>query len=220
MARKFSEIRIAAYIVAAICLVLIFLAFTTPNWLASDRRVYGALLVKLGLWETCFRSLVSADDHKQVKYYAGCRWILANEYQTLRKELEPPFFITVQVFFTFGFFATVIGCALILVLHLCLDKKKTGLITGLISILMLFSAVCCTFSVVIFGAMGNREGWMPDPDHNFLSWSFGLGVVGAFFEYVAAVLFFAEWRLVKKRERQYANQQFILGQTHIKEEDC
>ncbi|XP_023233395.1 uncharacterized protein LOC111633093 [Centruroides sculpturatus] len=221
MARKFSEVRIGAYVIATICLILIFLAFTTPNWLSSDRRAYGAEFVKLGLWETCFRSYASGFDLNKSKYYVGCRWILADEYQKLRKELEPPFFVAVQVFFTFGFVATVTGSILILVLHLCLDRRKDKLVISVIALLMLIAALCCTLSVIIFGAMGNREGWMPDPLHNYLSWSFGLGVVGAFFLYVAAILFYSEWRLLKKREkREDYERPYVFTQTGVKDANC
>lgn len=212
-----STLRIFANGFAGLCFVLVFIAFVTPNWLDSDRRYYGAVFVKLGLWETCFRSFHDPNDLNQRKYYAGCRWILTDEYQKLRGFIEQPFFIAVQVFFTFGFTALLVACILVLSLHLCMSPEKGVSIIRMIGVLMLFSAVCCTLAVVVFGIKGDGHDWMPDPDHNYLSWSFGLAVVGTFFVYVASILFFIEARGAKKRHRERENQVvYRLEQTNTK----
>ncbi|KAK8778102.1 hypothetical protein V5799_020557 [Amblyomma americanum] len=65
--------RKAGYLFTAMSLVLVFIAFTTPYWLASDPRVYSAQLLRLGLWETCFRSFADPRDLNMEKYYVGCR---------------------------------------------------------------------------------------------------------------------------------------------------
>lgn len=89
MARfKASRVRLFANGFAAFCFAVIFLSFVTPYWLTSDRRYYGAVFVRLGLWETCFRSFHDPDDLAMRKYYAGCRWILTDEYQKLRSFIE------------------------------------------------------------------------------------------------------------------------------------
>lgn len=44
---------------------------------------------------------------------------------------------------------------------------------------------------------------MPDPEHNYLSWSFGLAVVGCFCHWIAAVLFMVEARLLDKRKDKH-----------------
>lgn len=80
--------RKAGYLFAALSLVLVFIAFTTPYWLASDPRVYSAQLLRLGLWETCFRSFAHPGDLNMEKFYVGCRWIFAYEYNTLRDFIE------------------------------------------------------------------------------------------------------------------------------------
>lgn len=67
-------------------------------------------------------------------------------------------------------------------------------------------AFCSTLAVIIFGIYGDDRDWMPDPDHNSLSWSFGLAIIGSFFQCVAAVLFFIENRLLyKKKFKRPAN---------------
>lgn len=80
--------RKAGYGFAAISFVLVFVAFSTPYWLASDPRVYSAQLLRLGLWETCFRSFSNPNDLNMEKFYVGCRWVLTYEYNTLRDFIE------------------------------------------------------------------------------------------------------------------------------------
>ena len=84
-----SDARLVAVVAIVIAAIATWIAFVSPNWLASERRFYGAHFVKLGLWETCFRSFSSPDDYEMVKYYAGCRWIFADEYQNIRSFLMP-----------------------------------------------------------------------------------------------------------------------------------
>ncbi len=86
---RMTDARLVAVVAIAITALSTFIAFFSPNWLASERRFYGAVFVKLGLWETCFRSYVSPYDLDMAKYYAGCRWIFANEYQDIRGLLMP-----------------------------------------------------------------------------------------------------------------------------------
>ena len=40
------------------------------------------------------------------------------------------------------------------------------------------TAACGTIALIIFGAMGDGRNFMPDWEHNYLSWSFGLAFVG------------------------------------------
>lgn len=87
--RRMSDSRIVALAATTICALSTFIAFFTPNWLASEKRLYGAKFVRLGLWATCFRSFVSPEDYEMVKYYAGCRWIFAEEYQNIKHILMP-----------------------------------------------------------------------------------------------------------------------------------
>ena len=54
---------------------------------------------------------------------------------------------------------------------------------------------------------------MPDWEHNYLSWSFGLGFVGVVFQYVSGVLFLVEARIILRkeiaREKQYPMEQRV-----------
>lgn len=84
-----SDARVALLAVTAFCFVMTVMAFFTPNWLASDCRLYGAEFVKMGLWETCFRSIRAPNDLEFTKHWTGCRWIFREEYLELRSFLLP-----------------------------------------------------------------------------------------------------------------------------------
>ncbi len=47
-------------------------------------------------------------------------------------------------------------------------------------------------AILIFGIMGDNAEFMPDAEHNYLSWSFALAFVGTFFMFVAGALFMVE----------------------------
>ena len=70
-----------------------------------------------------------------------------------------------------------------------------------------------TVALIIFGALGDGRDFMPDWEHNYLSWSFGLAFVGAVFDYVAGVLFIVEARIMRRkeiaREKQYPMEQRV-----------
>ena len=65
----------------------------------------------------------------------------------------------------------------------------------LFSVIGLFAAV----AIIIFGIKGDGQ-FLPDYEHNYLSWSFGLAFVGAVFSEVAGVLFLIEARIIRRKE--------------------
>lgn len=87
--KRMSDARIVAIAATTVTAISVFIAFFSQYWLASERRLYGAKFVRLGLWVTCFRSFVSPEDYEMNKYYAGCRWIFAEEYQNIKHILMP-----------------------------------------------------------------------------------------------------------------------------------
>ena len=66
--------------------------------------------------------------------------------------------------------------------------------------------ICGTIAVITFGALGDSRDWMPDFEHNFLSWSFGLGVVGTVGLYLSATLFYIEAKVQAKKQRDTTSQ--------------
>jgi len=64
------------------------------------------------------------------------------------------------------------------------------------------TAVSGTIAVIIFGACGDGRDWMPNWEHNNISWSHALAVFGVLFLYISGVLYLVEGRVHhKKRER-------------------
>nr|XP_027197227.1 uncharacterized protein LOC113791630 [Dermatophagoides pteronyssinus] len=194
------DARIVAIAATTVTAISVFIAFFSQYWLASERRLYGAKFVRLGLWVTCFRSFVSPEDYEMNKYYAGCRWIFAEEYQNIKHILMPGFFIATQALYTIGFVFLLIACICVLAIQLCFVIEKEILAMKFLSSVMFFSALFTTLAVIIFGIRGDDRDWMPDHEHNFLSWSFGFAVVGAFFSWMASALFWAESRILFKKE--------------------
>lgn len=87
--KKLSDARKGALSVLTFAFLVQVIAFFTPHWLASDRRYYGAEFDKLGLYETCFRSLRGPNDLEYSKFYSGCRWIFFYDYRNIRSFLMP-----------------------------------------------------------------------------------------------------------------------------------
>ncbi|XP_022257613.1 uncharacterized protein LOC106473481 isoform X1 [Limulus polyphemus] len=214
--RQMSKLMWLSSCLTFLAAIIIILAFSTPYWLIADGRQPGEQrFERLGLWEACFHSFHDVYYRYDIEF-KGCRWIFDEEYNIIIEILEPPFFIAVQVFFTFGFIALLLACALLLALQICFPSEKEVLAMKLLSLLMLIAGICCTIALITFGARGDGRDWMPDPDHNYLSWSFGLGVVGAFLEYVVSVLFLVESRLAKKRLAIREQQNYNLEQNQNK----
>ena len=57
-----------------------------------------------------------------------------------------------------------------------------------------------TVALIIFGAKGDNRDFMPDWENNYLSWAFGLGCVGALFDFIAGTLFIVEARIIARKE--------------------
>jgi hypothetical protein len=59
-----------------------------------------------------------------------------------------------------------------------------------------------TIAVIIFGACGDGRDWMPNWEHNNISWSYAMAVFGVVFLYVSGILYLVEGRVHhKKRQR-------------------
>jgi len=188
--------------VFALTLILVVLAFATQNWLASDDRFYGAKLEKMGLWVHCFRSLPNPNDASQRLFFSGCRWLFdayTTGYADIRSHLTPPFFIVVQMFYTLCFLCTAISAILVLILILCIDEDREVGFLRAIAGLMGLSGIFGTMAVIVFGALGRSYEWTHDKQHNYLSWSYGLGVLAAFLAFCDLCLFLVDARIKQRK---------------------
>jgi len=189
--------------VLVVVIVLITLSFVTVNWLEGDPRFYGTEFESLGLWVHCFRSYPDYNDLKHQQYYAGCRWIFnpfTAGYDKIRTYLVPPFFVAVQFFFTLCFIGVLLASVMVLSYLLCIEDYYRVKVLRWTGFTLVTSAFCGSIALLIFGTRADGEDFMPDAEHNYLSWSFGLAFVGVFFEFVAAILFIVEARILQRKE--------------------
>ncbi|ESO85354.1 hypothetical protein LOTGIDRAFT_221390 [Lottia gigantea] len=165
-------------IVAFICLLV---SFATPNWIESftDRS---REFVKMGLWEACFNDWTYYKDYLGKRYH-GCWWIFSFEYRPVWSYLNPPWLLAIQVLLTIVFMMQMITILFVVFyfLHVCPVAKEKNYVyatTGMNFVSGLVIAIC----TIIFGVKAEVDRqWLPHPDSNFLSWSFGFAVLSGFF---------------------------------------
>lgn len=190
-----------AYLLSISSGFLLFLAFCTPNWLESDETTPQKKFSNLGLWEICMN--MSDPKHLYDQRFVGCWWIPLEDLFFMRDQLlSPPFFIAVQVFFTFCLIFSILGCIMVFMYACCVAYDRRVCMLRSISVVFFLAALCGTIAVITFGARGDGRDWMPYPDHNYLSWSFGLAVVGTFFAWVASILFWIESNRTRRRQEK------------------
>ncbi|XP_059086490.1 uncharacterized protein LOC131883143 [Tigriopus californicus] len=183
------------------CFTLV--AFCTSSWIAGDPKFYGTKVEEVGLWVHCFRSLPDYNDPLHQRYFAGCRWLFnpfTEGYGDIRSFLAPPFFVATQFFYTINFIGILLALILILMYLLCIQDHHRVTCLRWTGIDLIIAAVLGTLALLIFGTMADGEEFMPDWQHNYLSWSFGLAFVGVFFSYVDGILFIVEARIMQRKE--------------------
>jgi len=191
-------------------------AMVSPNWIEADERFYGTKVQRVGLWVHCFRSFPDYNDPEHQRFYAGCRWIFnpfTPGYDQIRNFLAPPFFVATQFFYTLSFIAMLIAIIFVVMYLLCVDEYYRVNVLRWTGIDLIIGGAFGTVALIIFGALGDGRDFMPDWEHNYLSWSFGLAFVGAVFNYVSGVLFLVEARIIRRkeiaREKQYPMEQRV-----------
>lgn len=102
--------------------------------------------------------------------------------------------------FTAGFLLAVLVGAGILTVQQCFVIEREDYALRALSVATLLSAISCSSAVTIFAIYGNEDYWMPDPDHNYFSWSFAAAAIGSFLLWIAALLFFTEMQRIIRRE--------------------
>jgi len=181
------------------CMVV---AFSTPHWLERfPNKRNTRVFVRMGLWEACFNEWTFYKDYLS-KRYNGCWWIFHYEYRPVWFWLNPPWFLAVQVLVTLALMLQMIT----IVFNICTfvgscPKHKEQNYVLASSIMNWLAALFITISVSMFGynADVNRQ-WLPNPDSNFLSWSFGFCILSGFFSIFAGMCLAADWMVAKEEE--------------------
>jgi len=191
-----------AVILYGVTLLIFITAFFTPYWLQShaDENLPNPKFTNLGLWEVCLNGFHDMRHQYEFLFY-GCRHILLEEYDIIRDEIQPPFFIATQFFYTLSFIALLLSMILIVMYLLCVDEYYRVSVLKWTGIGLIFSGILGTIALIIFGANGDGRDFMPDWEHNNFSWFwFGLhrSIV---LLHRRNPLFIVEGRIMRRREK-------------------
>lgn len=208
---RLNPVMMSGCIITFISTVVVILAFATPYWLVNDGRLADVRFHRLGLWEVCFERF-GDPSYRHDRVYKGCMWILDEDYDSIHSFLTRPFFVAVQVLYTIGFVVLLLACLLLFALLFCIVQESELTTLLVLGSLMAGSGFLHTIAIIVFGALGDSRDWMPDPDNNYLSWSFGLGAVGSILQLIASVLFFLEYIIIRRKLKKQQQQTFQLSQ--------
>ncbi|KAH3710097.1 uncharacterized protein LOC127857627 [Dreissena polymorpha] len=168
-------------VLAALACLFTILSFSTSHWLESFQEARSGFK-RLGLWEACFDKY-TYDKDTLGKTYDECGWIFSYDYRPIFDWLNPAWFLAVQVMMTLALILSLVTAILCLlgILNFCPDHRvSVAQLTN--SILMFITGALLALAVTIFGIKADTDrAWLPRPDQNYMSWSFGLAVVAGFF---------------------------------------
>ena len=149
------------------------------------------------MWALCLNNFEDVHRFYDVRF-TGCMWIFEEEYYIIHDYILPPFFLTVQFFFTLAFTLMLISIALTAAFMKC-SKDNDRFITLLLSngSALVIAGICALFSVILFGCYGDSRDWMPNWEHNHMGWSFAFACVGSVMLFPAGILFLIDARRLK-----------------------
>ncbi|XP_018320526.1 uncharacterized protein LOC108733733 [Agrilus planipennis] len=191
---------LCAVVVTLIGFLCILIAFCTPYWLVNDGKISNPQFLRIGLWEVCFQKFEDIRHFYDYRF-TGCWWVFEEEYYIIDDFLLPGFFIATQFFFTLCMTLLLIAAFLTWMYIFCSrHHDKYLILLYSIGTDLIIAGICGTIAVIIFGANGDRRDWMPNWEHNDLSWSFALAVVGSLLLLPAGSLFLVEGRRARFRK--------------------
>lgn len=176
----------------AFCFFCIVFAFCTPWWLVTDGKLPAPKFQQLGLWEVCFNKFEDFDHWYDYKF-TGCWWVFEEEYYIIFDFLLPGFFLLTQFFFTLTLTLVLVATFLTWLYCFCSrDHDKYVLLLTSLGADLVIAGICGLIACLIFGNNGDRRDWMPNWEHNDLSWSFAFACVGSLLLIPAGALFLVE----------------------------
>ncbi|XP_067666126.1 uncharacterized protein [Haliotis asinina] len=180
---------ILGFIFAAVAVGCMVLAFASPYWVESFDKFQGRF-TKIGLWEVCFNDYTFYKDYNG-KRYLGCWYIFSQQIRPIWEWLSPPWFISVQVMVSFTLLVQGLNViALVLFLFKLFPKALEELILITTSAVNLFAFVLILIALIVFGVKKEDRSWVPRPDMNFLSWSYGLCCISGLASLVSGYLLY------------------------------
>ena len=90
----------------------------------------------------------------------------------------PAFMVAVQFFFTLCFCGLLATLLQLLMYLFCINDYYKVHVLRSVGVTLLSSSASGAVALVVFGVYGDGRDFMPDWEHNYHSWSFGLACVG------------------------------------------
>lgn len=173
------------FVAAAVGFMVV--AFASPYWVESFGEFTGNRVVKVGLWEFCFNDYTFYKDHNG-KRYLGCFYIFKDVIRPLWEWLSPPWFIACQVMVSLALLVQVLNavCLTLYIFKLFPQYLNSSILLGCAAV-MLFALVDIFLVLVVFGVKKEDRLWIPRPDMNYLSWSYGLCCLSGWASLFAAI---------------------------------
>ncbi|XP_067665561.1 uncharacterized protein [Haliotis asinina] len=202
-----TKIAIIGLILTSLGLLFLIISMCTPNWLESlqERRTgFG----KLGIWEACFNNYVNEKDSLG-KRYNGCHSLLSFEYRSIYEWLNPTWLLAIQVLMVLTLMIMMV-CLIFVIMYFvkCCPANKEKHYVMFSYILNFTAGAFIGISVIMFGIKADTDRqWLPHPDSNYLSWSFGFAVLSAFFALFAGMCLLVEWMRLNQEENNRARRQ-------------
>ncbi|XP_005107971.1 uncharacterized protein LOC101853410 [Aplysia californica] len=188
-------------ICAFICMVV---AFATPHWLERfPHKRMTRVFVRMGLWEVCFDNWTYYKDYLG-KQYNGCWWIFHFEYRPVWNWLNPKWLLAVQIMMSLGLILHMLTVVMNIMYYVrCCPKEKEKKYVMVSMVMMWLASAFISISVTIFGIKADIDRqWLPNPDSNFLSWSFGCAVLSGFFSIFSAMCLSVDHLRIKEEEER------------------
>lgn len=197
-----GKLLICGVIFTGVAIGCMILAFASPYWVESFDQFQGRF-TKIGLWEVCFNDYTFYKDYNG-KRYLGCWWIFSSQIRPIWEWLSPPWFIVCQVMVSCTLLVQVLnGIFLALYLFKLFPKNLDKLCLMGCSLVHIITTVLIVVLLIIFGAKKEDRLWIPRPDMNFLSWSYGLCCLSGISAVVSAITLYKATKHLSK-EADYA----------------
>ncbi|KAH3710096.1 uncharacterized protein LOC127857626 [Dreissena polymorpha] len=185
-----------------------FLAFCSPFWYQSWRRVHSPL-ANVGLWHICLSGYVKPKD-PSLQSYVGCWWIHSTFFKDVDNFIMPPWFRACQALVCFEFLcflASLFLCVCYLVgkwrnaIYKDRERDQGRLVMmHIINAVLLFAGSFLVFIVsLVFAEMARQEDYFPRPWMNYLSWSYGSNVLAGFFSAFGGICLFIRAMIIKEK---------------------
>ncbi|BFZ11414.1 hypothetical protein BsWGS_14452 [Bradybaena similaris] len=185
-------------------LVLMVVAFASPYWVESYEE-FKAPFIKLGLWEFCFNDYTFYKDYNG-KRYLGCFYVFSPEIRPIWEWVSPPWFISVQVMVSASLLIIfLISVTLTLNVFQLFPKHMDYAVYLGSAVGMAVCTVTIFIALIVFGVYKEDRRWIPRPDMNLLSWSYGMCVMSGFFCLLSALSLYLAG---KEKKKEFDNSKY------------